>query len=90
MYYFILGLWTIASMAVPFSLHVLYKWPAISLLPPLPGGEDVDHFFNHNYIMPWCRFSPYIGGILLGYILHKTKNKPIKISKVKLEMLFVQ
>jgi hypothetical protein len=35
-----------------------------------------------NYVKPWCRFSPYIIGIFLGYILHKTKGKPFKMSKV--------
>ena len=35
-----------------------------------------------NYVKPWCRFSPYIVGILLGYFLHITKGKPFKMSKV--------
>ena len=35
-----------------------------------------------GYVKPWNRFSPYIVGILLGYILHITKRKTIKLSKV--------
>ena len=35
-----------------------------------------------NYSKPWCRFQPYLIGILLGYLLHKTKNKDVEISKV--------
>ena len=34
-----------------------------------------------NYVVPWCRFSPYIVGILLGYFLHNTKSKPFKMSQ---------
>ena len=40
------------------------------------------HYSEHNYQMPWCRFSPYVWGILLGYALHVTKKKQFKISKV--------
>ena len=35
-----------------------------------------------NYVKPWCRFSPYIAGILLGYVLHITKGKTFKMSKI--------
>ena len=34
------------------------------------------------YIPMWTRFPPYMVGILLGYILHQTKNNTIKINKV--------
>jgi hypothetical protein len=44
-----------------------------------PGGTE---YFKNNYIVPWCRFSPYICGILLGYVLHITKGKPFKMPKV--------
>lgn len=39
-------------------------------------------FFEWNYVKPWCRFSPYIIGILLGYILYTTKDRPVKINPV--------
>ena len=49
----------------------------------LPGPEGGDaHYEDKNYFVPWCRFSPYVAGVVLGYILHKTKNKEIKIAKV--------
>lgn len=40
-------------------------------------------YMSWHYLKPWNRFSPYIIGILLGYALHITKSKPVKISKVK-------
>ena len=39
-------------------------------------------YMEFGYVKPWNRFSPYIVGILLGYILHITKRKTIKLSKV--------
>ena len=43
------------------------------------------HYTKNNYFIPWCRFSPYVWGILLGYALHVTKGKPFKMSKVKID-----
>ena len=45
-------------------------------------GEMAADYFENNYIKPWCRFQPYLVGILLGYILHCTKSKGVKIQKV--------
>ena len=76
-----------ASIAVPFGLHVYKKWPATPMLPPPPGGDP--NYMNDNYFMPWCRFSPYIGGIVLGYILYRTKDKEIKIPRVNLKIQYL-
>ena len=77
-----------ASIAVPFGLHVYKKWPATPMLPPPPGGDP--NYMNDNYFMPWCRFSPYIAGIVLGYILYRTKDKEIKIPRVNLRIHYIQ
>ena len=42
---------------------------------------DFDEQRNY-YEKPWCRFQPYLIGMLLGYVLHKTKNTEIKIPHV--------
>ena len=68
------------SIAVPFGLHIYYKWGATMLIIP---PEDADpNYMDKNYIVPWCRFSPYIGGVVMGYILYRTKDKEIKIPRV--------
>lgn len=36
-----------------------------------------------NYVAAWCRCQPYIVGILLGFIMNKTRNTTIKINKVR-------
>ena len=69
------------SIAVPFALTVYYKWPATPYLP-IPEGGDSDYFFS-NYLVPWCRFSPYIAGVIMGYILYRTKDKELNIPRVK-------
>ena len=77
----------VVSIATPFALHVYHKWPATTLLP-VPEGGDGD-YFNKNYLMPWCRFSPYIGGVVMGYILYRTKDKNIKIPRVLIVYAYV-
>ena len=44
----------------------------------------VDRFdeMEDYYEKPWFRFQPYLIGMLLGYILFKTKNKEVKIPHV--------
>jgi len=34
-------------------------------------SKQWDHFYTQTY----CRLPPYIIGILLGYLLHKTKGQ---------------
>jgi len=81
------GVCILASIAVPFGLHVYYKWPA-TVLTPVPEGGD-PNIMEKEYFMPWCRFSPYIGGVVLGYILYRTKEKEIRIPRVVNLMLWM-
>ena len=46
-------------------------------------------YFRDNYVAPWCRFSPYVFGILLGFALHLTKKKPFKMPRVKKSNFFI-
>ena len=73
--YCILGGIAVLSIIIPTALTISENWPATQILPP-----NSDTYFEWNYVKPWCRFSPYIVGLLLGYILHVTKNKPVKIN----------
>jgi peptidoglycan/LPS O-acetylase OafA/YrhL len=77
----LIAILTAASAAIPAGLTYKYGWGAS---PGVTGeNEDRDHpYMEWNYFKPWCRFSPYIVGIFLGYLLHITKGKPFKMSKV--------
>ncbi len=44
--------------------------------------EYQDEFVYEGYVTPWARCQPYIIGIGLGFVLHITKGKNVKISKV--------
>ncbi|CAF1018529.1 unnamed protein product [Brachionus calyciflorus] len=37
------------------------------------------------YIKPYCRASPWIIGMFLGYLFYKLKNKPVKLNYVSFE-----
>ena len=36
----------------------------------------------HYYVMPYIRFQPYLIGMLMGYILFRTRDKEIQIHWV--------
>ena len=42
--------------------------------------EREDFTFNTVYIKPWTRISVYTTGLLLGFLLFKTKQKQIKLN----------
>ncbi len=46
---------------------------------PLPDDFNLNEDF---YIKPYIRFQPYLIGILMGFVLYRTRNKPIRIPHV--------
>ena len=50
--------------------------------------SHIADYFEFNYVKPWNRFSPYIIGIILGYLLHITKKKPVKLNSVRVTFQF--
>ena len=72
----VLGLLLAASIAVPSALTYHYGWG------PISQGTSTKNFMTWFYFKPWTRFSPYMVGILLGYVLHNTKSKPFKMPQV--------
>ena len=43
---------------------------------------DTDYTYHVDfYTAPWARYQAYLIGILLGYILHHLRGKPVKIRK---------
>eukprot|EP00095_Tigriopus_kingsejongensis_P009191 maker-scaffold299_size217019-snap-gene-0.12 protein:Tk09191 transcript:maker-scaffold299_size217019-snap-gene-0.12-mRNA-1 annotation:"hypothetical protein DAPPUDRAFT_306180" len=39
--------------------------------------------------MPWCRIQPYLAGAILGYLLHRQRNKTIELNWVAVVMGWV-
>ena len=81
------GACCVLSIAVPFGLHIYYKWPGTLILPGPENGDP--NYFDKNYIVPWCRFSPYVGGVVMGYILYRTKDKQIRIPRVSSNLILM-
>jgi len=79
------GALAVGSAIIPTVLTATNDWPAT----PVMGGPNAAAYFMDNYIKPWCRVSPYLVGIVLGYLLHATKNKPVKIPRVLNVILWV-
>ena len=72
----LLGILIAASAAITSALTYHYGWG------PIDQGFSEKDYGEWLYIKPWNRFGPYVIGILLGYILHSTKSRPFKMSKV--------
>lgn len=70
-------MWLLVATLVPLIMTIVRDWPGTA------GDED---WFDQNYVTPWCRFQPYGVGIVLGAILHKTKNKPINLHMVCVDL----
>ena len=79
------GLLAVVSIIIPTALTAVSNWPVSSDI--FATGEEAMDYYEWNYMKPWCRFSPYIIGLILGYILHITKKKPIKLNKVSFIVL---
>ena len=73
------------SVIVPTVLHYKHGWGGSPYQIPTiidPNDADYKDYNKWEYIKPWNRYSPYIIGVLLGYLLHETKGRQIKFSKV--------
>ena len=50
-----------------------------------PGG-----YMQHYYLVPWTRFQPYIVGMMLGFILHRMRDKKtVKMNSVHVTWIWV-
>eukprot|EP00091_Calanus_sinicus_P014245 TRINITY_DN31688_c0_g1_i1.p1 TRINITY_DN31688_c0_g1~~TRINITY_DN31688_c0_g1_i1.p1 ORF type:complete len:222 (-),score=33.39 TRINITY_DN31688_c0_g1_i1:19-684(-) len=53
------------------------------------GARGAAEYMGDFYIVPWCRFQPYIIGLVLGYFLHKMrKQTQLKINPVALTWIW--
>jgi len=47
----------------------------------LVNVKKIDDYWYYFYIQTYCRLPPYIIGILLGWLLHKSNAKDLVISQ---------
>jgi len=73
----LLGLLTIIFTAIPTILTAVNDFPFSPML--MNGADPVNaqgKYMMEFYVVPWCRFQPYLVGLGLGYILYKMKEQP--------------
>ena len=76
--------WLVAGTVIPMVIVSTKDFPLTLTLSTLTPNPD-STYFTDFYIVPWCRFQPYILGLLFGWMLHKMKNQP----KLKLNSFLV-
>ncbi|XP_060531161.1 nose resistant to fluoxetine protein 6-like isoform X2 [Cylas formicarius] len=74
-----------ANLALIYSISIAVNF-YLAWINKYNGGVPITNhlfstkFFQHYYISPHTRVSPYLIGLGLGYALHKTRDKRLKIS----------
>ncbi|CAG0883124.1 unnamed protein product [Darwinula stevensoni] len=63
----------------PFINHYIHEFPA-TLIPTAMLNDPEGNFFAKAYMVAYVRAGPYVVGIIMGYILHHSKGKKIKMS----------
>lgn len=74
-----LSIMTFATVLIPGILTGIYKLPPTGLM----GVTDADLSNEFNqliYVKPWCRASPYLVGIWLGYLLRLERKKKFSLQ----------
>ena len=93
----IAGVLTTAGVILKFEIIPSVLWyPATGVAfglawakdyPPSPAiqGFSPSDYFTEYYAMPWCRYQPYILGMVFGFWLQKYRN----LEKLKLNSIVI-
>ncbi|XP_037778184.1 nose resistant to fluoxetine protein 6-like [Penaeus monodon] len=76
-----LYLMSITSIVIPAVVIYVYD------LPPgdfLLGNNKVVEYYARVYVAPWCRASPYIVGIWMGYCISEQGSEKLSLKKWQL------
>lgn len=76
-----LYLMSITSVVIPAVIIYIHD------LPPgdfLLGNNKVTEYYARVYVAPWCRASPYVIGIWLGYFISKQGPDELSLKKWQL------
>ena len=65
------GLAMLAATITPMVVAYKNESPFTGYIVP---SEKLLEYYSDLFTVPWCRFQPYIGGIMFGYILHTLRQ----------------
>ncbi|XP_059353377.1 nose resistant to fluoxetine protein 6-like [Daphnia carinata] len=71
----------LVCLAISTTRFIVYDLPATTFWLRTSDGLKIDIYADKHYAETFARFPSYIIGILLGWLLYKTKNKTIHINK---------
>lgn len=79
-------LWTVVCLFVflGYSTVVFFVHDLPISLTPLGRPSEIlriDDYVHNHYLETFCRIPTYLIGILLGWILHNTKNRKVSMNK---------
>jgi len=68
------------------NMQTIIVWrclfPEISFIHINPYLFSLGKYMDVSYTKPWMRFGPYAVGLWAGFLLYKTANQKIKLSKL--------
>jgi len=70
----ILGTLVIIFTAIPTVLSIVNDYPFSTLVMNGANPDNLTKWGTEFYVVPWCRFQPYLVGLGLGYLLYQTKD----------------
>uniref|UniRef100_A0A0P5Y8E9 Nose resistant to fluoxetine protein n=1 Tax=Daphnia magna TaxID=35525 RepID=A0A0P5Y8E9_9CRUS len=71
----------LVSLAISATLFVVYDLPATIFWLRPSDVLKIDAYADKHYVQTSARFPSYLIGILLGWLLYKTKDQKIHINK---------
>uniref|UniRef100_A0A2A4JTY7 Acyltransferase 3 domain-containing protein n=1 Tax=Heliothis virescens TaxID=7102 RepID=A0A2A4JTY7_HELVI len=77
----------IAVLAAATTYNFIRNLPSGLLTPSRP--LDSEDFFNKYYVNPLTRASPFVVGLIFGYILHLNRGKKVKINLILATILWI-
>ncbi|CAH0550691.1 unnamed protein product [Brassicogethes aeneus] len=80
----VLTIFTVASMAIPFILTIVYQRPALlHFYPEFLTGPKVHPDFLLTYCKSHTRATPYFIGMFAGYLYYRLQGKEVHICRLK-------
>ncbi|XP_059352860.1 nose resistant to fluoxetine protein 6-like isoform X2 [Daphnia carinata] len=70
----------VALLCGTIAIFIVWNLPAMGFFTR-PTDTSNPYSYYGYYVQTWTRFPPYILGIMLGWLLHKTKNRTLKLNK---------